>query len=120
MIDELLKNGVVPMITLHHFSNPVWFEEIGAFEYQNNIFWFEEFSEFIFKEYSSKVKFWCTFNEVMMYSNIGYIEGRFPPGKTNTVRFLIFNFLAIGINCCYKYVKCTYKSLSSFKISSKW
>ena len=25
------------MITLHHFSHPIWFEELGAFEKEENI-----------------------------------------------------------------------------------
>ena len=32
VIDELIKNEITPVITLHHFSHPVWFEDIGGFE----------------------------------------------------------------------------------------
>ena len=31
MIDSLIAKGIEPMITLHHFSHPVWFEEKGGF-----------------------------------------------------------------------------------------
>ena len=27
LCDELIKNGITPMITLHHFTHPQWFEE---------------------------------------------------------------------------------------------
>jgi beta-glucosidase len=82
MIDEIVRQGLTPMITLHHFTNPTWFQNMNSWEHTENVDWFVEFSEFVFKEYSGKVKYWCTFNEVMMYVNIGYIEGRWPPGKT--------------------------------------
>lgn len=84
VIDELLRQGITPMITLHHFTNPSWFQSMNSWEHTENVVWFEEFAEFVFREYSGKVKYFCTFNEVMMYVNIGYLEGRFPPGKTNT------------------------------------
>ena len=31
-VDALLANGIEPMITLHHFAHPQWFENKGAFE----------------------------------------------------------------------------------------
>ena len=31
MVDSLLAAGIEPMITLHHFCHPMWFEEKGAF-----------------------------------------------------------------------------------------
>ena len=37
VIDSLLKNNIVPYVTLHHFTNPIWFEEIGGFEKEENI-----------------------------------------------------------------------------------
>jgi beta-glucosidase len=55
VIDELIKNGIEPMITLHHFTNPIWFEKMGAFEHEKSIKYFVRFSEFVFKQYSNKV-----------------------------------------------------------------
>ena len=37
VIDACLENGIKPMVTLHHFSHPLWFEEIGSFEKEENI-----------------------------------------------------------------------------------
>jgi len=82
VIDELLRNGITPMITLHHFTNPIWFQEMGEFRYGDNIFWFEEFAEYVFRQYSGKVKLWCTFNEVMMYTLGGNVAAEFPPGRS--------------------------------------
>lgn len=35
--EALRRNGMEPMATLHHFVHPQWFEELGAFERQENI-----------------------------------------------------------------------------------
>ena len=84
-IDALVKNDITPVITLHHFSNPIWFEEKGAFEKSENIMDFVHFSEFAFKKFSDSVLFWCTINEPMVYVSEGYFNAEFPPGKRNPV-----------------------------------
>jgi len=81
VIDELLKNNILPVITLHHFTHPVWFENKGAFEKEENIKYFVRFCKKMFSEYSSKVSMWCTINEPGVYAFQGYLHGNFPPAK---------------------------------------
>lgn len=79
--ETLLAAGIKPVVTLHHFTNPLWFERRGAFEQKENIFLFVRFCEFIFQELCDKVDFWCTINEPEVYATQGYFMGVFPPGK---------------------------------------
>ncbi|MBN2478833.1 MAG: glycoside hydrolase family 1 protein [Parachlamydiales bacterium] len=81
LIDELILNNITPMITLHHFTNPKWFQEKGSFEKEENIQYFERFAKFVFEKLSSKVKLWCTINEPAIYAFTGYVMGMFPPGE---------------------------------------
>ncbi len=83
VIDELIKSDVVPVLTLHHFTNPIWFDDLGGFEVEDNIEIFESFSEKVFSEFSDRVKIWCTINEPAVYSVMGYFQGVFPPGRKN-------------------------------------
>ena len=83
VIDALLKNNITPYITFHHFTNPVWFDEMGAFENEDNIAYFLNFCKMVFERYSDKVKHWCTINEPEVYASMGYFAGVFPPGKKN-------------------------------------
>ena len=69
------------MVTLHHFTHPLWFEDLGGFEKEENIKYFLEFSELMFNELSDIVKYWCTINEPAVYVSQGYFNGVFPPGK---------------------------------------
>jgi beta-glucosidase len=82
-IDQLLQNQIQPMITLQHFTIPIWFEELGGFESEANIPYFVTFAERMFQEFRSKVKLWVTINEPFFYSFNGYMSGSFPPGKTS-------------------------------------
>ena len=81
VIDFLLENNIVPYVTLHHFTNPIWFDELGSFEKEKNIDFFINFCELVFNRYSDKVSNWCTINEPEVYSVMGYFSGIFPPGK---------------------------------------
>jgi beta-glucosidase len=35
-LDLLEEAGIMPMLTLLHFTHPIWFEEMGAFEKEEN------------------------------------------------------------------------------------
>ncbi|MCL4361495.1 family 1 glycosylhydrolase [Candidatus Dependentiae bacterium] len=79
-----LKNaGIKVMLTMHHFTNPVWFENKGAFEKEENIQHFVNFCTKVFEELHDVVDFWITINEPAIYMFQGYVRTVFPPGKTN-------------------------------------
>lgn len=81
LINELLENNIEPLITLHHFTHPLWFEQLGAFEKEENIKYFIEFSKLVFSRYQDRVKFWVTLNEPNVFVTSGYFNTHFPPGK---------------------------------------
>ena len=80
VVDALLEAGISPMVSLHHFTNPLWFEDLGGFEHRENIAHFVRFAERIFAELGEKVSRWCTINESGPYAVLGYGLGVFPPG----------------------------------------
>lgn len=80
VIDTCKQMGIRPMVTLHHFTHPLWFEDIGSFEHEENIEHFLRFSEKVFSEYGRKVKYWCTHNEPGPFATMGWGLGMFPPG----------------------------------------
>ena len=79
--DSLKAAGIEPIITLHHFCHPMWFEEMGAFEKEENIEHFVRFSSEVFYALRSRVKYWCTLNEPAVFVIAAYFDGHFPPGK---------------------------------------
>ena len=83
LINQLIKANIKPMITLHHLTNPLWFEKKNAFEVEENIFYFKRFSKKVFEKFSDKVSLWCTINEPALYVFCGYLINKFPPGKSN-------------------------------------
>lgn len=83
IVDEYIARGITPMITLHHFTDPLWFTNKGAFEKEENIAYFVRFCTKVFERLGNKVTFWCTINEPNIYMFMGYILGHFPPEKHN-------------------------------------
>jgi beta-glucosidase len=79
--DALLEAGLQPVLTIHHFTDPLWFEELGGFEKSENLPRLVDFGVRLFREYGDKVALWCTINEPEVYATLGYGAGVFPPGK---------------------------------------
>jgi beta-glucosidase len=79
IISILLENNIEPMITLHHFTHPLWFiKKYPWHEYKS----IERFLEYIDRIVSAikGVRYWITFNEPYVLLLGGYLEGCMPPG----------------------------------------
>ncbi len=81
LCDRLIEAGISPVVTLHHFTHPGWFEDLGGFENENNIKYFVNFCKLMVQQLSSKVLMWATFNEPGVYVFQSYIRGVWPPHK---------------------------------------
>ncbi len=81
MLRGLQKRGMTPMVTLHHFSNPLWLEEKGGWENAESAAHFEKFTRKVVEALKEYVSLWCTINEPNLYTTMGYMLGVFPPGK---------------------------------------
>ncbi|MBI2373187.1 MAG: glycoside hydrolase family 1 protein [Deltaproteobacteria bacterium] len=86
VVNACLERGLTPMVTLHHFTHPVWFEELGGFERLENLDHFVRFAKRVFEELSPKVSFWVTINEPNVFVVQGYLFGIFPPGVSSVSR----------------------------------
>lgn len=65
LFDELIKNGIEPVITLSHFEMPYnLYKEFGGFGNKDVIPLFVKFAKCVFTRYKDKVTHWMTFNEI--------------------------------------------------------
>ena len=72
VIDECLKNGMEPLITISHFDFPiVLVEKFGGWYNRELIDLYLRYCEVIFNRYKGKVKYWVTFNEINMSIKAG-------------------------------------------------
>lgn len=76
VIDELLKHGIEPLITISHFDMPLaLLENYGGWRNRKLIGLFERYARTLFERYGQKVKYWITFNEINMLAHIPFISG---------------------------------------------
>jgi len=79
IIDILRSFAIEPMVTLHHFTHPLWF--IKKYPWHEDIS-VERFTAYVERIISSikDVSYWITFNEPYVLLLGGYLEGCMPPG----------------------------------------
>lgn len=80
-ISQLIKAGIKPLITLHHFSHPQWFEELGQWTNRDSVKYFSRFTKKVVKELGHLVSEYCTINEPNVFAMDTFIDGKYPPGK---------------------------------------
>jgi beta-glucosidase len=89
MLRALRERGIEPLVTLHHFTHPIWFEERGAFLAPDAVERFTRYAEHVVQELGDLCDFWCTINEPNVVCTFGYQIGDFPPGRRGDVRATI-------------------------------
>jgi beta-glucosidase len=106
VIDELLADNIEPMVTLHHFTDPLWFTAQGAFTQENSPEIFAGFVEKVVSRLGSKVKLWCTVNEPTIYAMQGYFQAHFPPAVKDPHNVgLVFKNLMRAHTAAYQAIK---------------
>lgn len=76
---SLKEHGLTPVVTLFHFTLPVWFADLGGFARRKNIAYFTRFVEKILGEYGEYLRYIITINEPTVYASQGYLLGQWPP-----------------------------------------
>ncbi|KAK5644031.1 hypothetical protein RI129_007876 [Pyrocoelia pectoralis] len=62
LINELVKNGIKPMITLHHVDYPVALRNIGGWINIQMADIFADYAKVAFSNFGDRVPYWITFN----------------------------------------------------------
>jgi beta-glucosidase len=80
IIKGAIDRGLTPMVTLHHFTNPIWTVEQGGWLADEVVEWFERYTRYVVGELADLVRLWITINEPNVFGYEGFMAGNFPPG----------------------------------------
>ncbi len=80
LIDELLKNGIVPYVTLFHWDYPYSLYKKGGWLNDESVRWFADYAAKVSEIFSDRVKYFITFNEPQCFIGQGYLLGIHAPG----------------------------------------
>ncbi|XP_056689295.1 beta-glucosidase 11-like [Spinacia oleracea] len=82
LINELIKHGIKPHVTLLHTDVPqVLEDEYEGFLNRRIIEDFTAYVDVCFREFGDRVRYWTTLNEPNIFAFGGYDIGNFPPGR---------------------------------------
>ncbi len=86
MLRGLKERGMTPMVTLHHFTDPLWVAEQQGWETEAVVPLFERFVRKTVEALKEYCSLWVTINEPNVCALSGYVAGVFPPGVTDVKR----------------------------------
>lgn len=82
VLDECLKYGIEPLVTLSHYEMPIYLtEKYNGWMSRELIPLFVKYSKVVFDRYKNKVKYWITFNEMNMNLQSIYTGAGVLPDK---------------------------------------
>lgn len=87
VIDECLKNELIPYVTLYHWDLPEALEAEGGWTSFAINTAFNSFVRICARTYGDKVKNWLVLNEPFGFTSLGYMLGIHAPGKTGLNNF---------------------------------
>jgi len=135
VLKALKKRGLTPMITLWHFTLPIWFAESGGFQRKDSPELFARYCEHVVSQLGDLCEHYSTMNEPNVFGSNGYLRGSWPPFKrfaatdlikiTNSGRtfeshakkglrplfdyFCVMKNLALSHNAAYDAIKANYR-----------
>ena len=75
------RRGMEPVVTLHHFTLPVWLADSGGFAAPEAPIRFARYAAACVEALGDMVTWWVTVNEPTVVAVLGHLEGQWPPGE---------------------------------------
>jgi len=107
VVDELLANGIEPMITLYHWDLPAALQDKGGWLNRDIIDVFAEYAAIIAEKLKGRVKRYMTLNEPACIVQAGYSKMLHAPGwrVSDEKMARIFHILALSHSAAKRAIK---------------
>ncbi|GMK59288.1 hypothetical protein CspeluHIS016_0703030 [Cutaneotrichosporon spelunceum] len=99
VIDECLRLGLTPFVTLYHWDLPLeLYKRYGGWLNKERITAdFVRYARLCFERYGARVKHWITINEPWVIASLGHAHGAFAPGHvSNTEPWIVGHSLLVA------------------------
>lgn len=80
LVDELLRHGIQPWLTLYHWDLPQALQDQGGWANPDSVQWFVDYAELMARRLGDRVKNWITHNEPWCASFLSNMFGEHAPG----------------------------------------
>lgn len=99
VIEACHARNIVPVVTLHHFTLPLWVADEGGFESPHIVEWMGRYAAKVGEHLGARIGIACTINEPNIVAFMGWQMGVFPPGTAATKRWEEIN---VVMRDCHK------------------
>jgi beta-glucosidase len=83
VLDACREHGIIPIVTFHHFTLPLWLHSMGGFASDRFVELFERYCDRSAAALGHLIGYACTINEPQGLGQSGYLLGINPPGHTD-------------------------------------
>jgi beta-glucosidase len=106
MIRHMKEIGIEPIVTLWHWTIPLWLRDKGGWLNPKTPEFFARYAEQVVRFFGSGVTFWVTLNEPEIYTANSYLNGIWPPQKSSLIQyFRVLHNLVRGHKKAYERIK---------------
>lgn len=88
VINECLKYGIEPIVTMFHFDMPAALDARGSWGNPESVEWFVNYAMVLYESFGDRVKYWLTINEQNMLTLVGPVIGTLtiPEGTESVLK----------------------------------
>lgn len=87
VLEGCRQRSILPVVTLHHFTLPLWVADAGGFENPDIATWMGNYARIVGDALGEQIGVACTINEPNIVALMGYLLANFPPQVTSWERF---------------------------------
>jgi beta-glucosidase len=91
VLEACHDRAILPVVTLHHFTLPLWVADAGGFENPEIVDWLADYAKVVGSELGELIGVACTINEPNIVAVMGYLIAMFPPQVSDNDRFVAVN-----------------------------
>jgi beta-glucosidase len=83
-VDHLRLLDIEPVVTLFHYTHPIWFHDRTPWTSPESVDAFARFARRVAEGLGESVRFYIPLNEPLVFLLAGYVDGQIPPGVSDT------------------------------------
>ena len=83
LVDHLNSIGVEPIVTLFHYTHPLWFHERTPWTSPKSVESFSRFTRRVLDVLGNSVRVWMPLNEPLVFLLAAFYDAQIPPGIAN-------------------------------------
>jgi beta-glucosidase len=106
VLRSLRQLGIVPFVTLNHYTLPLWLAKRGGWESKKTVEAFEQYARRAVRCFGDYVRHWITINAPVLYTYLGYVACVAPPGVRSRWK---------GLRACRNLIKAHVKAYHAIR-----